>query len=119
MKVISSVISAVTYVHTLGWVIGDIKPKNIFITNGDVFDLGDFGGAVPINSQLVEFTPDFLPADLVDQPASPAHDKMCILSTALHLLNKKPTGIINIASLRGTVQLVEYSPLKDLLSQLF
>lgn len=54
IKIISSVLDGLAYVHEFGIVHRDIKPANIFITNKGVIKIADFGIARMDNSELTQ-----------------------------------------------------------------
>ncbi|MCG8671497.1 MAG: protein kinase [Pseudomonadales bacterium] len=54
IRIISSVLDGLAYVHEFGIVHRDIKPANIFITNKGVVKIADFGIARMDNSELTQ-----------------------------------------------------------------
>ncbi|MDX1694311.1 MAG: protein kinase [Ketobacteraceae bacterium] len=54
IKIISSVLDGLAYVHEFGIVHRDIKPANIFITNKGIVKIADFGIARMDNSELTQ-----------------------------------------------------------------
>lgn len=54
IKIISSVLDGLAYVHEFGIVHRDIKPANIFITNKGIIKIADFGIARMDNSELTQ-----------------------------------------------------------------
>lgn len=74
-------------VHSLGSVINDVKPGNIFVGVDGSIDIGDFGGATAIGDPLVETTDEYFPVDLKDYHAYPLGDWMCLVNSIFELLS--------------------------------
>ncbi len=114
LKMCQRICSALDFIHNRGWVVGDIKPSNLFIdSNGDV-DIGDFGGAVRLGSDLKEYSPDYLPADLYG-PATIRVDYACLVVTVLEKIVGRPS-ITSVDGLMASVNLLSEFDMRDMLS---
>lgn len=112
-------ISSIKYVHSLGYIIGDIKPENIFLGKNGIKDIGDYGAAVPIGTNIIEFTADFMPAELVEQPAAPIHDWLCLVSTILHMMAAKPNRVTTDSLVKAVKNTDMERPLMDVFGDIF
>jgi serine/threonine protein kinase len=76
--------------HKAGYVHCDIKAPNIFIDADGSFRLGDYGGAVPVGDQVVQYSSGMLPdgwrGTLVEKGAHPDLDRVCLVVTMLKVL---------------------------------
>ena len=106
--------TALDVIHHHGWIVGDIKPSNLFIASNGEIDIGDFGGAVPLKSELKEYSPDYLPADLIG-PAKILVDYACLVVTVLEMIVGRPS-ISNLDALKASVSLVSDYEIRDMLT---
>jgi serine/threonine protein kinase len=89
-------IKIVEEVHSLGYVINDIKPDNIFLGQDGSIDIGDFGGATTIGDTLNEVTVDYYPQDLRDsRHAQRTGDWMCLVNTIFTLASLPRGSLCN------------------------
>ena len=89
LYICSRVSNLLEHVHSIRWIIGDIKPYNLFLSSTGEIDVGDFGGAVEIGSSLIEYSDDYYPID--NFVASPTIDYICLIVTILELHQSLPS----------------------------
>jgi serine/threonine protein kinase len=98
-------------VHTLGLVIVDLKPSNLFLTVDMQVHIGDFGGALAFGDPLVEYTLEYIPDELLHQNrATYAIDWYCLAVSVLELLGAMPTSTIH--AINAAVSKIENNLLK-------
>ena len=70
------VAEGLAYIHSKGFMHGDIKPENILLTEASVPQICDFDTAVPVGSrtQRVRGTEAYLPPECVEAAAGSAED---------------------------------------------
>ncbi len=112
------ILSSLQFAHSLGYCLNDVKPENIFLSNDGYFLLGDYGGFTPIGSDLVEFTPGYLPLDLQNAKTSPFNDYCCLVATVLEMMMMKPSGDFVIEALQVSCKGLDASELKEFLNNL-
>ena len=83
------IVTTLDKIHTLQYVVNDIKPENLYMdTDGNV-DIADFGGATANGDKLVEITTEYYPNDLSDDRfAYYTGDWFCLINTVLDLLGQ-------------------------------
>lgn len=85
-------LNGIAQLHQLGWLHGDIKPENIWLTESGVLRLFDLGAAQPLDGcypATLQFTPGLTDVAVAPGvPVCPQHD----LSTLLRLLKLLSTG---------------------------
>lgn len=91
LSFIDQMLFTLSQVHNKGFVICDLKPENIFITNKfTTFLIGDLGGVKKIGEVVTEYTADYLPEEYVmcsNKIAAPSMDLWCLVTSVLRLLN--------------------------------
>ena len=108
--------AALHVIHCRGWIVGDIKqPSNLFIDSNGEIDMGAFGGAVPLGDHLKEYSPDYLPADLLG-PATILMDYACLVGTVLEKLVGR-SSVSNLEGLKAAVDLLPDHDIKELLTR--
>ena len=118
-KIIGYVKSALERVHSLQYVMVDLKPNNLFMTDKMIVHIGDFGGCVRHGQSLDEYTMEFIPSEFItENKASYAIDKYCLVTSVLFMMQKQvmePT----LQKVRDAVETIETGcALKPLLTAL-
>jgi serine/threonine protein kinase len=117
LNLCNRVLTALDFIHLQGWIVGDIKPSNLFLaSNGDI-DIGDFGGAVRFSSSLREYSYEYLPLDLHGLPATLKVDYACLVVTILEMMKARPS-YLTLEGLRQKVNILADLDIKDLLVSL-
>lgn len=80
--------------------------------------LGDFGAVVADAADLQSYSEEYIPQDMVQQPATYKLDQLLLICSILTVVDKKPTTVTE-STLRTAVQLLSDTPLKNRLSLLF
>lgn len=92
LKILTKLFTIITNVHKLDYVLGDVKPGNIYIDADEEVFIGDLETMLLKNTcGLLKYTGEFLPEDLIKQDyASCACDWYCLINTGLEFLNLRP-----------------------------
>jgi serine/threonine protein kinase len=108
-------VPAISAVHRCKYVIGDIKPSNLFMDSNGNIDIGDFGGATPIGTPFIETSQEYAPIELVESNcAVPTMDWMCLINSLFEMRDLPKGKSCNaIIELVGSLQ---ESLLKDMLN---
>lgn len=118
LRVGEQVLDAIHLVHSAGYSVNDIKPSNLFLDSDGAVLVGDFGAFTKLGAgNLVEYSAEYLPAELVDAPVTKTNDFCCLASTLLEMLDQKPTPL-TISSLVAAALLVSDKDLRDFIHQL-
>lgn len=105
-KALCQIGSALSYIHSNGYVHMDVKPQNIFLVKKSKdpseldlvnFKLGDLGSAVGINRKIRQLTVEYAPPEVFIESAKPYFDIFALGMTAYVAITRK----INRPDLQG------------------
>ncbi len=116
VKVLNRLVRTLESVHSLGFVINDLKPDNIYMNSEGCADIGDFGGAAHIGDPISESTFGFILPEFFESNVSVAAvDWICLINSTFDLMNmQKGDTVAHVTSLLGAIP-ATYADVRDIL----
>lgn len=115
LRILTRIHDTLEKIHNIGLCVCDLKLSNLYMDGDCNVDIADFGGCGAVGSQLGEYTPEFIPNDLVEANVrSIMVDKMCLVSVAFKLMKISPVSH-TVKGFLESVNGIEEGALKDFL----
>ena len=112
------VLDSINIVHSIDYSINDIKPSNLFIQSNGHVCIADYGGYTAMDAaSLQEYSPEYMPEDLLSVRVCRKHDESCLASSLLELYSLKPIKI-TLSTLHRAANLVDHLELREFILSL-
>lgn len=115
-NIFKPVLNSLRRVHTLGYVMCDVKPGNLFLKNDMTVHIADFGGCVALGAPIEEYTMEFIPEEFISQGACFAIDWYCLASSFLFMMGKQVSNP-SVANIKNAILNLNDNAAQDFLRQ--